>query len=57
MVIWTVSVLVVAGNALLIAAPPGLVEVCNCRKQTGDGFVAHKAMLVNALSRGLADRL
>jgi len=26
-------------------------------KRSGDGFVAHKAMLVNALSRGLADRL
>jgi len=31
--------------------------VCNCIKQTGDGFVAHKAMVVNALSRALADRL
>jgi len=26
-------------------------------KRSGNGFVAHKAMLVNALSRGLADRL
>jgi len=26
-------------------------------KRSGDGFVTHKAMLVNALSRGLADRL
>ena len=26
-------------------------------KRSGDGFVAHKAMLVNALSRGLAERL
>jgi len=26
-------------------------------KRSGDGFVSHKAMLVNALSRGLADRL
>ena len=26
-------------------------------KRSGDGFVAHKAILVNALSRGLADRL
>ena len=26
-------------------------------KRSGDGFVAHKATLVNALSRGLADRL
>jgi hypothetical protein len=26
-------------------------------KRSGDGFVAHKAMLVNALSRALADRL
>jgi DNA polymerase-3 subunit beta len=26
-------------------------------KRSGDGFVAHKAMLVNALSRGLAERV
>jgi len=26
-------------------------------KRSGDGFVAHKAMLVNALSRALADRV
>ena len=26
-------------------------------KRSGNGFVAHKAMLVNALSRGLAERL
>ena len=26
-------------------------------KRSGDGFVAHKAMLVNALSRALADRI
>ncbi len=26
-------------------------------KRSGDGFVAHKAMLVNALSRALAERL
>jgi hypothetical protein len=26
-------------------------------KRSGDGFVTHKAMLVNALSRGLAERL
>ena len=31
--------------------------MCNCLKRSGEGFVAHKAMLVNALSRGLADRL
>ena len=38
-------------------APPDSVSKCNCLKQTGDGFVAHKAMLVNALSRASADRL
>ena len=26
-------------------------------KRSGDGFVAHKAMLVNALSRALAERV
>ena len=26
-------------------------------KRSGSGFIAHKAMLVNALSRALADRL
>jgi len=26
-------------------------------KRSGEGFVAHKAMLVNALSRALADRV
>ena len=26
-------------------------------KRSGDGFVAHKAMLVSALSRALADRV
>ena len=26
-------------------------------KRSGDGFVAHKATLVNALSRALADRV
>jgi hypothetical protein len=26
-------------------------------KRSGDGFVAHKAILVNALSRALAERL
>jgi len=31
--------------------------VCNCIKQTGQGFVAHKATLVSALSRALADRV
>ena len=31
--------------------------MCNCLKQTGEGFVAHKALLVNALSRALAERV
>ena len=31
--------------------------MCNCIKQTGQGFVAHKATLVSALSRALADRV
>ena len=26
-------------------------------KRSGEGFVAHKAMLVNALSRAIADRV
>ena len=31
--------------------------MCNCLKRSGDGFVAHKAMLVSALSRALAERV
>jgi len=31
--------------------------VCNCPKHTGSGFISHKATLVNALSRALADRV
>jgi len=38
-------------------APPDPVSKCNCLKQTGAGFVAHKATLVNALSRTLAERI
>ena len=34
-----------------------LGAVCNCLKHSGDGFIAHKAMLVNALSRALAERI
>ncbi|MFQ5996213.1 MAG: hypothetical protein ACE5KP_01125, partial [Dehalococcoidales bacterium] len=32
-------------------APPDPVSKCNCLKQTGQGFVAHKANLTEALSR------